>query len=136
MEVVEPVVAENLENPTENLENLVDNPETQAVAPRKNGRPAGSKDKVKRVVPSRKKITIVEEPIQSSEPSDASASAPKAVTAPRSRPEPIIEYRDRFVEHSPRSLIRLAHAHVMDAEHARRDARREHFSSMILGRLR
>ena len=131
MEVVEPVVAENFENRFENQENQVDNPKTPMVAPRKNGRPAGSKDKVKRVVTSRKKITIVEEPIQSSEP-----SAPKAVTAPRSRPEPVIEYRDRFAEHSPRSLIQLAHGHIMEAEHSRRNARREHFSNMIMSKLR
>ena len=124
--VVEEVVAENSENP-------VENPPVK-----KNGRPAGSKDKVKRVVPSRKKITIIEEPLASS--SSSTAPEPKAKAAPRPKvqinPEPVIQYVDRFVEHSPRSLMDLMSNHAMDAERAKRDARREHFSNAITTRLR
>ena len=129
--VVEEVIAEKPEQPVENSEPVAENP-PEATGPKKNGRPAGSKDKVKRVVKPRK-ITILEEAI--SMPSSASASVP-VPKAPRAVPTPTIEYRDRFVEHSPRSLIQLAHEHIMEAEHARRNARREHFSNMIMSKLR
>ena len=136
-----PVVAENLpENVPENSENLPENPPVK-----KNGRPAGSKDKVKRVVPSRKKITIIEEPLaapnsSSSAPAVPEAKAPKAKATPKPKvqinPEPVIQYVDRVVEHSPRSLMNLMANHAMDAERAKRDARRDHFSNAITSRLR
>ena len=136
-----PVVAENLpENLPENSENSPENPPVK-----KNGRPAGSKDKVKRVVPSRKKITIIEEPLaaptsSSSAPAAPEAKAPKAKVAPKPKvqinPEPVIQYVDRVVEHSPRSLMNLMANHAMDAERAKRDARRDHFSNAITSRLR
>ena len=136
-----PVVAENLpENLPENSENLPENPPVK-----KNGRPAGSKDKVKRVVPSRKKITIVEEPLaaptsSSSAPAVPEAKTPKAKAEPRPKvqinPEPVIQYVDRVVEHSPRSLMNLMANHAMDAERAKKDARRDHFSNAITSRLR
>ena len=130
--VVEEVVAENSENP-------VENPPVK-----KNGRPKGSKDSVKRVVQSRKKITIIEEPLASSSSSTAPEPAPeakaKAKAAPRPKvqinPEPVIQYVDRFVEHSPGSLMDLMSNHAMDAERAKRDARRDHFSSVITSRRR
>ena len=139
------VVAETIdklpENPVveeavaENSENLPENPPVK-----KNGRPAGSKDKVKRVVASRKKITIVEEPLASS-----STSAPEPKAQPKAKaerpkvqinPEPVIQYVDRFVEHSPRSLMTLMANHAVDVERAKKDARREHFSNAITSRLR
>ena len=133
-----PIVAENLpENLPENSENLPENPPVK-----KNGRPAGSKDKAKRVVASRKKITIVEEPLAAP---DASSSAPPAPEAPKAKaakpkvqinPEPVIQYVDRVVEHSPRSLMNLMANHAMDAERAKKDARRDHFSNAITSRLR
>ena len=137
-----PVVAENLpENVPENSENLPENPPVK-----KNGRPAGSKDKVKRVVPSRKKITIIEEPLAAPTSSSSApapvpeAKAPKAKAEPRPKvqinPEPVIQYVDRVVEHSPRSLMNLMANHAMDAERAKRDARRDHFSNAITSRLR
>jgi len=137
-----PVVAENLpENLPENSENFPENPPVK-----KNGRPAGSKDKVKRVVPSRKKITIVEEPLAAPTSSSSApapvpeAKAPKAKAEPRPKvqinPEPVIQYVDRVVEHSPRSLMNLMANHAMDAERAKRDARRDHFSNAITSRLR
>ena len=140
------VVAENIdkssENPVveevvaENSENLPENPPVK-----KNGRPAGSKDKVKRVVASRKKITIVEEPLASPATSVPEPKAqPKAKAEPRPKvqinPEPVIQYVDRFVEHSPRSLMTLMANHAVDVERAKKDARREHFSNAITSRLR
>ena len=148
------VVAENLdkspENPvvaaenSENSENLPENLHENPPAKKKNGRPAGSKDSVKRVVPSRKKITIIEEPLVAPT-SSSSAPAPepkppKAKAEPRPKvqinPEPVIQYVDRVVEHSPRSLMNLMANHAMDAERAKRDARRDHFSNAITTRLR
>ena len=134
-----PVVAENLpENLPENSENLPENPPVK-----KNGRPAGSKDKVKRVVPSRKKITIIEEPLAaptSSSSAPAVPETPKAKAAPKPKvqfnPEPVIQYVDRVVEHSPRSLMSLMANHAMDLERAKKDARRDHFSNAITSRLR
>ena len=135
-----PVVAENLpENLPENSENLPENPPVK-----KNGRPAGSKDKVKRVVPSRKKITIIEEPLAAPTSTSSApvpeAKAPKAKAELRPKvqinPEPVIQYVDRVVEHSPRSLMNLMANHAMDAERAKRDARRDHFSNAITSRLR
>ena len=125
-----PVVEEAV---TENSENLPENPPVK-----KNGRPAGSKDKVKRVVASRKKITIVEEPLASSSTSVPEPKARAKAERPKVQinPEPVIQYVDRFVEHSPRSLMTLMANHAMDAERAKRDARREHFSNAITSRLR
>jgi hypothetical protein len=135
-----PTVTENLpENPQENSENLPENPPVK-----KNGRPAGSKDKVKRATPSRKKITIVEEPLAAPAASSSAPApvpeAPKAKAAPKPKvqinPEPVIQYVDRVVEHSPRSLMSLMSAHAMDLERAKKDARRDHFSNAITSRLR
>ena len=134
-----PIVAENLpENLPENSENLPENPPVK-----KNGRPAGSKDKVKRATPSRKKITIVEEPLAApaaSSSTPAISTMPKAKAAPKPKvqinTEPVIQYVDRVVEHSPRSLMNLMANHAMDAERAKKDARRDHFSNAITSRLR
>ena len=133
--VVEETVAENSENSVE-----------KTPVAKKNGRPPGSKDKTKRVVPSRKKITIIEEPLSAPAASSSASApapetkAPKAKAEPRPKmqinPEPVIQYVDRVVEHSPRSLKILMANHAMDAERAKRDARRDHFSNAITSRLR
>ena len=125
--VVEEVVAENSENPP---------------AVKKNGRPAGAKDKVKSVVKSRK-ITIVEEPlVPVAAPSSSSSAAPKAKAEPKAKPakvqinpEPVIQYVDRFIEHSPRTLMDIYTNHALNMQRAKRDARKEHFSNMITSRL-
>ena len=124
----EEIVAENLEN---------------LPVAKKNGRPVGSKDKVKRVAPSHKRITIVEEPLVAPVASTSSSSAtPKAKAEPKARPakvlinpEPVIQYVDRYIEHSPRTLMHLMTNHAIDAQKLMKDARREHFSNMITGRL-
>ena len=141
--IVEPIVTDKSSENVHNSENSVENVEN-AKEPVKKGRPAGSKDKAKRVVPSRKKITIIEEPLSApAASSSVSAPAPeahKAKAAPKPKvqinPEPVIQYVDRVVEHSPRSLMNLMANHAMDAERAKRDARRDHFSNAITSRLR
>ena len=42
---------------------------------------------------------------------------------------------DRFVEHSPRTLMHLAASHAMDAQRSKQDARRVHFSNVFTSRL-
>ena len=139
--IVEPIVADKSSENVDNSENSVEN----AKEPLKKGRPPGSRDKVKRVVPSRKKIiTIIEEPLVA-HTSSSSAPAPepkasKAKAEPKPKvqinPEPVIQYVDRFVEHSPRTMMSLMTNHAMDLEKAKKDARREHFSNAITNRLR
>ena len=141
--IVDPIVADKSSENVDNSENSIENAEN-AKEPLKKGRPAGSKDKVKRVVPSRKKITIIEEPLVAPTSSSSTPAPepkpPKAKAEPRPKvqinPEPVIQYVDRFVKHSPRSLMTLMANHAMDADRAKKDARREHFSNAITRRLR
>ena len=141
--IVDPIVTDKSSENVQNSENSVENVEN-AKEPVKKGRPAGSKDKAKRVAPSRKKITIIEEPLSAPDASSSAPApvpdAPKAKAAPKPKvqinPEPVIQYVDRVVEHSPRSLMSLMSAHAMDLEKAKKDARRDHFSNAITSRLR
>ena len=139
--VVEEVITENLPQPLENLEkppDIVEKPPAK-----KNGRPKGSKDSVKRVVKPRK-ITIVETPLHVEEASVATVAEPEdpvVMKAPRSRAvsiavEPEVRYVDRYIEHSPRTSIRIAHGHLANEQKFRNDERKEHFSNQIFNRLR
>ena len=140
--VVEEVITENLPQHLEILEkppDIVENP----VAKKKNGRPKGSKDSVKRVVKPRK-ITIVETPLHAEDTPVASVADPEdpvVMKAPRSRAvsiavEPEVRYVDRYIEHSPRTSIRIAHGHLANEQKLRVDERKEHFSNQIFNRLR
>ncbi len=139
--IVEEVITENLPQPLEILEKPPDIVEN--VVAKKGGRPKGSKDSVKRVVKSRK-ITIVETPLHAEDMPVATVADPVdpvVMKAPRSRAvvvntEPEIRYVDRYIEHSPRSLVRLAHGHMENEQNSRRNARREHYENQIIGRLR
>ena len=117
--VVEVVEPEKLENPVENLDKSPDNtPENPENPTKKNGRPKGSKDSSKRVVTHRprKKIEIVEEPNVAAAPEASvvmKTPKPRAVAV---NLEPEIRYVDRYIEHSPRSLIRNAQSHCERAE--------------------
>ena len=139
IEVVEP---EKLENPVENLDKSPDNtPENPENLTKKNSRPKGSKDSVKRVVKPRKKITIVEEPLHDDVATLLTPEAPGVMKTPKPRAvalniEPEIRYIDRYIEHSPRSLIRNAHSHIVNEQKSKHDARKERFSDMILRSLR
>ena len=140
-----PENSDNSENLIENSENLGENsgenPENPP-PPKRGGRPPGAKDKVPRAVP-RRKVTIVEEPLVSAQqtPSPAKAAAKaaakaRAPPAPKALPaEQQVRYVDRFVEHSPRTLMHLAASHAMDAQRSKQDARREHFSNVFTSRL-
>ena len=130
--------SENLGENSENLgENLGENSENPP-PPKRGGRPPGAKDKVPRATP-RRKVTIVEEPLLP--PAPARVAAPKAKASPKAPPTPKapaeqqVRYVDRFVEHSPRTLMHLAASHAMDAQRSKQDARREHFSNVFTSRL-
>ena len=139
--VVEEVITENLSQPLEILEQPPDIVENIGV--NKGGRPKGSKDSVKRVVKSRK-ITIVETPLHAEDMSVATVADPVdpvVMKAPRSRAvsiavEPEVRYVDRYIEHSPRTSIRIAHGHLANEQKLRVDERKEHFSNQIFNRLR
>ena len=139
--VVEEVITENLSQPLEILEQPPDIVENVGV--NKGGRPKGSKDSVKRVVKSRK-ITIVETPLHAEDMSVATVADPVdpvVMKAPRSRAisiavEPEVRYVDRYLEHSPRTSIRIAHGHLANEQKSRQDERKEHFSNQIFNRLR
>ena len=139
--VVEEVITENLSQPLEILEQPPDIVEN--VVAKKGGRPKGSKDSVKRVVKSRK-ITIVETPLHAEDMPVATVADPVdpvVMKAPRSRAvsiavEPEIRYVDRYLEHSPRTSIRIAHGHLANEQKLRVDERKEHFSNQIFNRLR
>ena len=141
--IVDPIVTDKSSENVQNSENSVENVEN-VKEPVKKGRPAGSKDKAKRVAPSRKKITIIEEPLAAPAASSSAPAAPvpepPKAKAPKPKvqinPEPVVHYVDRFVEHSPRSMMTLMTNHAMDLEKAKKDARREHFSNAITSRLR
>ena len=139
--VVEELITENLPQPLEILEKSPDIVEKPPA--KKNGRPKGSKDSVKRVVKPRK-ITIVETPLHAEETSVATVVEPEdpvVMKAPRSRAvsiavEPEVRYVDRYLEHSPRTSIRIAHGHLANEQKLRVDERKEHFSNQIFNRLR
>ena len=139
-QVVEDVITENFPQPLEILEKPPDNSEKPVV--KKNGRLKGSKDSVKRVVKPRKKIEIVEEPLHADVTTvTAAPEAPVVMKTPKPRAvavnlEPEIRYVDRYIEHSPRSLIRNAHSHIVNEQKSKHDARKERFSDMILRSLR
>ena len=147
-------LVENLEQPLEILEKpleiLEKPPEIseilQAPVVNKGGKPKGRKDSVKRVVKSRK-ITIVETPLHAEDMSVAAVVTvpdpvdPVVMKAPRSRAvsiavEPEVRYVDRYIEHSPRTSIRIAHGHLANEQKLRVDERKEHFSNQIFNRLR
>ena len=139
--VVEEVITENLSQPLEILEQPPDIVEN--VVAKKGGRPKGSKDSVKRVVKSRK-ITIVETPLHTEDTPVATVADPVdpvVMKAPRSRAvsiavEPEVRYVDRYLEHSPRTSIRIAHGHLANEQKLRVDERKAHFSNQIFNRLR
>ena len=135
------LVTENLSEPAQNSENPLDivqnSPDiVQKPAAKKNGRPPGTKDSVKRVCKPRK-VTIVEHPLHvEADPVDPVVMKTPKVKAVVVNAEPEIRYVDRYIEHSPRSLVRLAHSHMENEQNSRHNARREHYENQIIGRLR
>ena len=133
--IIEPAFPENSENAVDNVNNVDNSLENVESKIPKKGRPAGSKDTKKRVVKPRK-ITIVEEPLRVEAPEEPvvmKAPRPKAVSI---APQPEVRYVDRYIEHSPRSMMRIAHSHLANEQQSRHDAKREHFANVYTSRLR
>ena len=141
---------EILEKPLEILEKPLEISEIlEAPVVNKGGRPKGRKDSVKRVVKPRK-ITIVETPLHAEDTPVTTVATvatvanpvdPVVMKAPKSRAvsiaiEPEVRYVDRYIEHSPRTSIRIAHGHLANEQKLRVDERKEHFSNQIFNRLR
>ena len=134
------LITEKLSEPVQNIENPLDvvqsSPDiVEKPAAKKNGRPKGSKDSVKRVCKPRK-VTIVEHPLHVEAPEEPVVMKTPKVKAVVVNAEPEIRYVDRYIEHSPRSLVRLAHSHMENEQNSRHIARREHYENQIIGRLR
>ena len=136
--VVEPVVVENSDN---SLANPPDKSENTSPPVLKKGRPAGSKDKQKRVVKPRKIViqeVATEPPIGTNSPlpKKTKSNPTPAQLDSSSSSAPQIEYVDRFVEYSPRTHIRIAHIHMQEEHRSRQDARKQHWSDTIMRSLR
>ena len=134
------LITEKLSEPVQNTENPIDivqnSPDiVQKPAAKKNGRPPGAKDSEKRVCKPRE-VTIVEHPLRVEAPEEFVVMKAPKVKAVVVNVEPEIRYVDRYIEHSPRSLIRLAHSHMENEQNSRHNARREHYENQIIGRLR
>ena len=81
-------------------------------------------------------MTIVEHPLHVEAPEEPVVMKAPKVKAVVVNAEPEIRYVDRYIEHSPRSLVRLAHSHMENEQKSRQNARREHYENQIIGRLR
>jgi len=98
--------------------------------PKKRGRPAGAKDRA----PRRKKIAIVEEPLQP-EPAPPVAKAP-APAAPRALPRLDVEFEPAPEEPrpppppSPRTVLREASRHILELKRLETSARKSHLFDM------
>ena len=133
-ETVVEAVIEKLPEPVDIVQNPPDIVEKPAA--KKNGRPKGSKDSVKRVCKPRK-VTIVKHPLHvEADPVDPVVMKTPKVKAVVVHAEPEIRYVDRYIEYSPRSLIRLAHGHMENEQNSRHSARREHYENQVIDRLR
>ena len=137
--LVEPLVVDKSENsPDKSPENSDKSENSEAPKAKTMGRPAGSKDKQKRVVKPRK-ITIVEEPVEpppssKTRPVAESESRPTGPSSSAAAVEPTVV--ERYIEHSPRTLMRHAHDFMTQQHHSKREARRSHWDNVILQSLR
>ena len=109
--------------------------------PKKKGRPAGAKDRA----PRKKKITIVEEPLEVvPDPPEPVEPAPKAraKAAPKAPPEepptPLPRHHVSFEEpapQSPRTMLREASKHILNLRTLADQARRAHLQDIYTKKL-
>ena len=117
--VVEPVKEKN--------ESVVENEPTPDPKPKsKGGRPAGSKDKAPR---TRKKITVVEEPLEAP-PQAPPVQAKPTKQAPKVSFEPPVEEPP-----SPRTVMRSASMNILQLRELTERARRSHLQETYTRRL-
>ena len=135
VEIVEPIVKES-EAPAPVIEEPTAEPKKKA------GRPAGAKDKAPR---SRKKITIVEEPVEPPAPETPPEEPPQPKPAPKT-PKPAPKVLPRLnvsfeppaeIEEppSPRSIMKSASLSILQLRHLTEMARKTHLQDMHTKKL-
>jgi hypothetical protein len=126
VEIVEPVIEESkLQSP------IIEEPEPK----KKGGRPAGAKDKAPR---TRKKITIVEEPLEP----PARETPPEPEAPPKPTPKALPRLNVSFetpaeVEEppSPRTVMKSASLSILQLRHLTDRARKTHLQDMHTKKL-
>ena len=131
--IVEPIVEPTLEEskpPAPIVEEIAAEPKKKA------GRPAGAKDKAPR---TRKKITIVEEPLEPPAPeTPPEPEAPPPKPTPKALPklnvsfEPHVEIEE---PPSPRTVMKSASLSILQLRHLTERARKTHLQDMHTKKL-
>jgi hypothetical protein len=120
------------ENEATIAEKAPDN-EPPAPEPKKRGRPAGAKDKA----PRKPRTRIIEEPPTPPPPPPAPPAAPpKAARAAKPREERPEPKAPEPAEMSPRTMFRVASAHIASLQSERENARRQYWQDAIARTLR
>ena len=127
--IVEPIVdivAEKEEPPA---------PIVEPAAPeKKRGRPSGAKDRA----PRKKKVTIVEEPLEAPPPPEPETPKPRTKPAPKATPrsdvsvEPPAEIEE---PPSPRSVLRSASMNILQLRELTERAKRAHLEELYTKKL-
>ena len=127
VEIVEPIVEESKLQAS-----IIEEPEPK----KKGGRPAGAKDKAPR---TRKKITIVEEPLEPPVPeTPPEPEAPPPKPTPKALPrlnvsfEPHVEIEE---PPSPRTVMKSASLSILQLRHLTDRARKTHLQDMHTKKL-
>ena len=127
VEIVEPVIEESkLQAP------IIEEPEQK----KKGGRPAGAKDKAPR---TRKKITIVEEPLEPPVPeTPPEPEAPPPKPTPKALPKQNVSFETPAeIEEppSPRTVMKSASLSILQLRHLTDRARKTHLQDMHTKKL-
>ena len=127
--IVEPIVdivAEKEEPPA---------PIVEPTAPeKKRGRPSGAKDRA----PRKKKVTIVEEPLEAPPPPEPETPKPRTKPAPKATPksdvavEPPAEIEE---PPSPRSVLRSAYMNILQLRELTERAKKAHLEEQYIKKL-
>ena len=135
----EPVVEKN-EEVLEKSEPLVEASESvvEPAPKKKGGRPAGAKDKA----PRKKKITIVEEPLEvepepEPEPVAKEAPKPKVKPAPKALPRLDVSFEAPVEEAppTPRTIMRTASISILQLHNLTQRARKAHLGEAYTKKL-
>ena len=127
---------EQIEEVQENAPTIAENePQEAAPAPKKRGRPAGSRDSA----PRKPRVRIIEEPpTPPPEPPPPPEPAPKRAPKPKAVPRAVPRETPREVapEMSPRTMFRVASQHIATLQTERETARRQYWADTIARSLR
>ena len=110
-------------------------PIVEPAAPeKKRGRPSGAKDRA----PRKKKVTIVEEPLEAPPPQEPETPKPRTKPAPKATPrfdvimEPHVEIED---PPSPRSVMRSAGRSILQLRELTERAKKAHLEDQYTKKL-